>query len=58
MSIKIQGKLNHTQELIESDVNMALKVFSKCLSESIKCMEKKVFHGRKAEARPWFDGRV
>ena len=54
-SAQIQEQINNATSLIGTDINMALKIFNKCLLEAAHCMVTKTPLGKKKTVNNWFD---
>ena len=54
-SAQIQEQINNATSLIGTDINMALKIFNKCMLEAAHCMVTKTPLGKKKTVNNWFD---
>ena len=54
-SAQIQEQINNATILIGTDINMALKIFSKCMLDAAHCMVTKTPLGKKKTVNNWFD---
>ena len=54
-SAQIQEQINNETSLSGTDINVALKIFNKCMVEAAHCMVTKTPLGKKKTARNWFD---
>ena len=54
-SAYVQGQISYAISLIDTNVNMALKTFNKCITEAAHCMKTKIYVGKEKNARSWFD---
>ena len=53
--VLIQKQINNATSLIGTDINMALKIFNKCMLEAAHCMVTKTPVGKKKTVNNWFD---
>ena len=53
-SAQIQEQINNATSLTGTDVNMALKIFNKCMLEAAHCMVTKTPLGKKKTVNNWF----
>ena len=54
-SAQIQEQINNATSLTDTDVNIALKIFNKCMLEAAHCMVTKTPLGKKKTVNNWFD---
>ena len=53
-SAQTQEQINNATSLIGTDINMALKIFNKCMLEAAHCMVTKTPLGKKKTVSNWF----
>jgi hypothetical protein len=54
---EVQTKLKIANNLVKTDVNLALDLFNECMRDCSKCMEKKVCYNAKQKKKTWFDDK-
>ena len=54
-SAHVRGQISYAISLNDTNVNMALKTFNKCIIEAAHCMETNIYVRKEKNASSWFD---